>query len=632
MKKLTPESITEVKNKELFSSYTNLMKKKGENHMRIKLTKILVVSVIVALLVTPALFAKKGSTVDLKGFANFVEKVRQEWEVPGCAVAIVKDGKIIFAKGFGYRDVEKKLAVTPNTLFAIGSTSKAFTAAILGILVDEGKLDWDKPVRDYLPCFKLHDPVATRFMTTVDLVTHRSGLPRHDFAWYNSSASTSELIHRLPYLEPTETFRALFQYNNLMFMTAGYMAGKIAGTSWKKLVQTKIFDPLGMKTSNFSVNDSQKSADFSFPYSKRNKKVTRVPFRNIDAIGPAGAINSNVYEMANWIILNLNKGKFGDKQIISEANLGKIHSPQMVVQSELSKDKELFYASYGMGWVITAYRGHPELTHGGGIDGFISQVSFLPRENAGVVILTNSDTGGSNLTRIVGYNVYDRIAGLRQVPWAQRIKKRVEEGRKKAEEAEKKKKEDRVSDTKPSHKLADYTGDFENPGYGIISITKDGDKLKASFNNRDFKGEHYHYDIFEFTSITNGEEKLKAAYHTDVKGDINKVSLPFQPGVKDIEFTRMPEKKMLSKAFLKKFVGEYDLAGIAAVISLKGEKTLVLTVTGQPPYELIAFKGNEFKVKNLEGFSLKFLVDESEQVTAMEAHQPNGVFTAKKKK
>lgn len=600
--------------------------------MKKGIIRIAFVLVVISMLFTPSLYAKKGTVkVNLKGFSKFVEQQMKEWEVPGVAIAIVKDGKLVFAGGFGFRNVEKKLEVTPDTLFAIGSCSKAFTATLLGILVDEGKLEWDKPVRGYLPSFKLKDPVASQYMTAVDLVTHRCGLPRHDLVWYNSSATREELIKRLQYLEPSQGFRSIFQYNNLMFMTAGYMAGKITGTTWEKLVQKKIFDPLGMKNSNFSVECSKKSLDFSLPYSKREKKVVVIPFRNIDNVGPAGSINSSVNEITKWILLNLNKGKVGEKQVISEGNLQKIHSPQMVMGRSLSKREELFYATYGMGWGITAYRGHPVLAHGGGIDGFISNISFLPRDKAGVVVLTNSDRGGGALCSIIRYNVYDRILRMKQIPWSKRIKEQIEKTKKEQEEAKKKKKESRILNTKPSHKLEDYTGEYENPGYGILTIKKEGDQLTATFNGLEFKGQHFHYDIFEFTSDFFDEDKQKATFHTDVKGSINKVSIPLQTGVKDIEFTRMPEKKMKDRKFLEKFVGEYDLRGIIATVAIKGENTLMLTVPGQPQYELVPYKGTDFTIKNLKGFSIKFITDESGTVTALESHQPNGVFTAKKK-
>jgi CubicO group peptidase (beta-lactamase class C family) len=384
-------------------------------------------------------------------------------------------------------------------------------------------------------------------MTPVDLVTHRSGLPRHDLVWYGSSAARKELIKRLQFLEPSKGFRSTFQYNNLMFMSAGYMAGKIAGMSWEELVQKKIFDSLGMKTSNFSVNDSQKAKNFSFPYSKRDEKIVEIPFRNIDAVGPAGSINSSVNEMAQWILLNLNKGKIGDKQVISEKNLQKLHTPRMATGGPLSKDKESLYSAYGMGWGISAYRGHPLVTHGGGIDGFISRVAFLPRDNAGIVVLTNTSRSGSWFCSVIVYNVLDRILRLSQVPWSKRFKERDEEAKKKAEERKKKQDTHRKANTKPSHSLEDYTGKYENPGYGILTIEKEGEQLKGVFNDRHFKVQHYHYDIFELSSERNGDQKIKAHFHTDVKGNISRVSIPFQRGVKDIEFSRVPEKKEKDK-------------------------------------------------------------------------------------
>lgn len=515
--------------------------------MKQRMIRITFILIVVLLLINPVLYAKKSTgKINLKGFPQFVEKMLKEWEVQGAAVSIVKDGKLVFARGFGYRDVKNKLAVTPDTLFAIGSCTKAFTATVLGILVDEGKLEWDKPVRTYLPSFKLQDPVASEQMTPVDLVTHRSGLPRHDLIWYGSPAARKDLFKRLQFLEPSKGFRSTFQYNNLMFMTAGYMAGKITGMSWEELVQKKIFDPLGMKTSNFSVKDSQKAKDFSFPYSKRDEKIVKIPFRNIDEIGPAGSINSSVNEMAQWILLNLNKGKIGDKQVISEKTLQTLHTPRMVT-APLSKDKEFLYSAYGMGWGISAYRGHPVVAHGGGIDGFISRVVFLPRDNAGIVVLTNTDRGGSSFCSVIAFNVMDRILRLPQVSWSKRLKERDEEAKKKAEEKKKKQDMDRKSNTKPSHSLEDYTGEYENPGYGILTIEKEGEQLKAVFNDLHYKVQHYHYDIFELSSERNGDRKIKAHFHTDVKGNISRVSIPFQRGVKDIEFTRVPEKKEKDK-------------------------------------------------------------------------------------
>jgi len=596
--------------------------------MKKRITQAFCLLIVLSLLFsTPFSAEEKTQKVDLKGFDTFVTKTMEEWKVPGLGISIVKDGKVIFSKGFGFRDVKKGFKVTPKTLFAIGSCSKAFTAATMGILVDEGKLDWDKPVREYLPSFKLKDPFATEGMTPRDLVCHRSGLPRHDLLWYGSSATRQELFHRLQYLEPSKDFRTTFQYQNLMFMTAGYMVGKVAGTTWEKFVQDRIFGPLGMNDSNFSVEDSKKAPDFALPYMEKDDKVIEIPFRNIDTVGPAGSINSNVIDMADWLLLNLSKGKFGENQIISEGSLNEIHSPQMISSKSFKYD-ESFYSTYGMGWGITAYRGHLKVSHGGGIDGFTAQVTFMPRDNIGMVIFTNMS--GTPLPSIVAYNAYDRLLGLDQIPWNKRIKDQRDKAKEEAEKAKKEKDKDRKLNTKPSHPLEDYAGDYEHPGYGVVSIKKEGDKLKGVFNSISFDVKHYHYDIFEMNNeIFDMTEKV--SFLTDNKGNINSLSVQLEDSVEAIVFTKMPEKKMKEKSFLEKFVGEYLLGEMTVTVSLRGENNLILTVPGQPEYELIPYKGTEFNLKNLTGYSVEFIVDKAWKVTEAKVTQPNGVFTAKKK-
>jgi CubicO group peptidase (beta-lactamase class C family) len=583
--------------------------------------------VLFLLISTPFSAEKKAQKVNLKGFDTFITKTMEEWKVPGLGISIVKDGKVIFSKGFGFRDVKKGLRVTPKTLFAIGSCSKAFTAVTMGILVDKGKLDWNKPVREYLPSFKLKDPFATERMTPLDLVCHRSGLPRHDFVWYGSSATRQEIIDRLQYLEPSRDFRTTFQYQNLMFVTAGYVVGKVAGTTWEKFVRNRIFKPLGMNDSNFSVKDSKKTPDFALPYVEKDDKVIKIPFRNIDAVGPAGSINSDVTDMANWLLLNLNKGKFGEKQIISEKSLKEIHSPQMISSKSYIYD-EVFYSTYGMGWGITSYRGHLMLSHGGGIDGFTARVTFMPRDNIGMVILTNK--GGTSLPGIVAYNAYDRLLGLDQIPWNKRIKEQTDKAREEAEKAKKEKDKDRKLNTKPSHPLEDYAGNYKHPGYGVVAIKKEGDRLKCVFNSFSFGVKHYHYDIFEmrneFYDMTE-----KVSFSTDNKGNISSLSVNLEDRVEAIVFTKMPEKKMKERSFLEKFVGEYVLGEMTVTVTLRGENNLILTVPDQPIYELVPYKGTEFNLKNLAGYSIEFIVDKAGKVTKAKVTQPNGVFTAKKK-
>ena len=591
---------------------------------RIPLAFILFVAVIAAPLLSAPKEAKKP---DLKGFSEQVTKLVVEWKVPGLAISIVKDGKIIFAEGFGLRDVEKNLKVTPHTLFAIGSCSKAFTAAAMGMMVDEGKVEWDKPVRTYLPTFKLYDAVASERMTPRDLLTHRSGLPRHDLAWYGSPAGRKELFDRLQYLEPNKDFRAAWQYQNLMFMTAGYLVGEVAGTTWEAFIQERLFAPLEMKESNVSIAESQKAADFALPYQEKEDKVVEIPFRNIDTIGPAGSINSNVLDMANWVLLNLGKGKFKDKPIISEAALGEIHTPQSVMPSSIQYD-EILYNSYGMGWAIVPYRGHLLVEHGGGIDGFIAMVAFLPRDNMGAVILSNS--GSTPLPSILVYNIIDRVLGLSPIDWSKRIKDQMDKAKAEAEKAKGEVDKDRKLNTKPSHPLGEFAGDYENPGYGTISISQEGESLRAKFGSLEFTLTHYHYDTFElFNTLLDMKQKL--SFGTDPKGNIGSLSIPLEPSVKDIVFTRAPEKAMMERSFLEKFTGQYENQGVTVTFSLKGEKTLVATVPGQPEYELVPYKGTEFNLKGVAGLSVEFNLDDTGKPVAATLKQPGATTVFKRK-
>ncbi len=469
-----------------------------------------------------------------------VEQIMKEWKVPGLALAIVKEGKIVYAKGYGYRDVKKGLKVTPDTLFAIGSCSKSFTAAALGILADEGKIEWDKPVRDYLPSFKLADDYATANLRVRDLVTHQSGLPRHDFVWYGSPLSRKEIFERLRFLEPSKPLHAKFQYNNLMFMTAGYLVGEVSKSSWEEFTRKNILDPLGMKNSNLSVKDSQKTSDFALPYGEVGGEVKEIAFRNIDEIGPAGSINSSVNEMANWLTMQMSKGKFNGKQIISEANLRENQSPQIVTGGGELRYGELFYSSYAMGWNVTSYRGHLTLAHSGGIDGFISQVRVLPKDQLGMVILTNSGTNASGVLMNI---LMDKALGLSDTPWIQRALDDQAKAKELAAKAKEKANEERKTGTTPSHPLRDYIGQFEHPAYQTLTITQEGERLQFDLHGLKGTLKHYHYDVFQCDKTPDGMsgaefEGLKVSFLMNSSGEIERVAIKLEATVKDIVFTR----------------------------------------------------------------------------------------------
>jgi CubicO group peptidase (beta-lactamase class C family) len=568
------------------------------------------------------------------GFDEFVIATMKEWKVPGLAIAVIKDGKVVLAKGYGTRDVESGAPVTPQTLFAIGSISKSFTVTALGMLVDEGKLEWDKPLRNYLPDFMLHDPVATERFTPRDLVTHRSGLPRHDLLWYGSDLTRDEMYRRLRYLAPSRDFRSAYQYQNLMFMTAGILVERLSGLTWEQFVRQRIFTPLGMTSSNFSVNDSQKAPDFSYPHGTKKEgereTVVRIPFRNLDQIGPAGSINSSVDQMIRYVEFHIQLGKVGDKQLLSETNAQQMQTPQMVIPGPMQYD-EVFHTSYGLGLFITSYRGHKLVHHGGGIDGFISLLSFLPRDKMGAIVLTNF-SGNNPVPQIVTYNVYDRLLGLEPVNWVERFR----EQQQKQEEAQRKAKEEKASQqkqgTQPSHPLTDYAGEYEHPGYGTVKIELDSGKLKLSFNTFSAPLEHFHYDIFQTPELErNPLSEMKITFANNLQGHVETVSVPLESNVDPIVFHRRAGAEMRQRTFLEPFAGEYELGAVIVTVALRGEDTLTLTVPGQPTYVLEPVRGTTFNLKGLKGFSVEFKKDATGKVTEVVFYQPQGTAVAKRK-
>lgn len=565
----------------------------------------------------------------LDSLRKFIPDAMNDFKVPGLAIAIVRKGEVIFSEGFGHRDAEKKLPVTPNTLFAIGSSTKAFTSFVIGTLVDDGKLEWEKPVVEYLPGFKLQDECATSLMTPRDLLTHTSGLPRHDLMWYNSSYTRKEIFERLQYLEPSAEFRGAWQYQNLMYMTAGYLAGDVMGTSWEELVRTRIFTPLAMTRSNFSVRNLDTAADASRGYrihEKGGKKVVEmIPYRNIDQIGPAGSINSNVIDMAKWVALHLGDGTHEGKRVISEATLKELHAPQVVIGDNTTSRENLFQL-YALGWMVEAYRGHRLLHHGGNIDGFTALVTFMPDDDIGMVILTNMNA--TALPSMVMYTIYDRMLGLSEIDWRGKMKAQM--GSLDSVIATMQENENlvRVAGTRPSHDLDDYVGEYENEAYGVIKIEEVRDRLKARYNGLETPLEHFHYDIFSTTGPPEELKGMKLLFQTGMNGDVDRVAVRLEPQVDEIIFKRRGET--LDSASLAKYTGEYLLSGMTMTFTMRGGNVLMLSAPGQPPYELIPYREGEFKLKGAEGYSVKFITEKG-KVTKATFIQPNGVFVAKRK-
>jgi len=482
-----------------------------------------------------------------KGLDDFVAAVMKEYQVPGVAVAAVKDGKVVLIRGYGHRDLEKKLPVTADTLFAVGSISKSFTATALGILVDEKKLTWDAKVRDVVPGFRLHEKLPSDRVTVRDLITHRTGLPRHDALWYCTTLDRGQLFGRLRHLEPTADLRERYQYNNLAFMTAGVVVEKASGKTWEKFTGERVLAPLGMKRTNHSVEDSKKDEDHALPYRERDGKVSRLPFRNIDPMGPAGSINSSAAEMANYLLMHLAQGEWRGKRLLSRANAEQMQAPQMVIPLALQKQTETFAApgdaSYGLGFVVTRHRGERMVGHDGSTDGFLAHLSFLPERKTGVVVLTNLHRHDYHPAQdVIGREVHDRLLGLSGIDWRERGREMTRRVVKLRDERKQQLEKDRKPDTKPTHELKEVAGRYDNVAYGKLSVEAKGEGLRLRFAGCTVAARHYHYNTFVIVDSDDLpaamlEDRL-VTFEVGKKGAIGRVKVQTEMGVGETVFTR----------------------------------------------------------------------------------------------
>jgi CubicO group peptidase (beta-lactamase class C family) len=445
----------------------------------------------------------RAEGVDEKAIDTVVAAVLKDLQAPGLAVAVVKDDKVVYLKGAGVREAGTDKAVTPDTLFAIGSCTKAFTATAVAMLVDEGKMSWDDPVRKHLHTFRLADPLADRDVTIRDLLSHRTGLSRHDLLWYGSPWGREELLRRVAFLQPARSFRARYEYNNLMYMAAGEAAGRADGSSWEALVRKRLFEPLGMKSADFTITDAQKAPDHARPHHRDDKgKIEAINWRNLDNIGPAGAINAGVRDLANWLRFQLAEGAFDDRRLLTAASLQETHRPQIVVRPEgalavLAKEGVVNQVGYALGWQVYDYRGQPVVTHNGAIDGFRAQTTLLPRAKLGIVVLANVDR--ASVPAATTLALVDLLLGLPHRDWTAFYLEREKEQKAATAKTEQQRKAERHPGTKPSREPKAYAGIYEEPAYGQAEVTQEKDKLTLRWSHFQLPLEHFHFDTFTAT-------------------------------------------------------------------------------------------------------------------------------------
>ncbi|HPV77335.1 MAG TPA: serine hydrolase [Gemmatimonadaceae bacterium] len=483
--------------------------------------------------------AARGIPAD---FDATVARAMATFKVPGLAVAVVKNDSVIFAKGYGVRALGAPEPVTPHSLFAVGSTSKAFTVAVLQQLEQEGKLKLDDPATQYLPSLQLYDPYVTRELTVRDLVTHRSGLPTANAVWYGTPYSREEILRRLRYRKPSASFRSTWQYQNEMFLAAGQVIAAVDGRSWDDAVKARLFTPLGMRASGTSVRELATMPDVAQPHLERDGTVRRIPYRNIDNIAPAGSINSSVHDMAQWIRFQLAKGKWDGRQLLNEAAFDDARRPYMAMPS--SPFSELTapgaqLVSYGMAWMLYGWNGRTIVEHSGGIDGMTAEVALVPEERLGLVILANLSTVAP---QVLQSYLLDSFFGAPKRDWTGEVSTKMAALEKAGADAMAKAERERTKDSRPTLPLSAYAGTYADSLYGDVVVREANGALQLTFlGNREARLEHWQFDTFQARWDDVILDKTMVQFFLDASGKVDRVRIGMFAGETG-DFGRRPAK------------------------------------------------------------------------------------------
>ncbi|SOE20860.1 CubicO group peptidase, beta-lactamase class C family [Spirosomataceae bacterium TFI 002] len=440
---------------------------------------------------------------DYKAIDNYFAKAQKDWAVPGMSIGIVKDGKVVFSNSYGTLKAGEKDQPNEKSLYAIASNSKAFTSAIIGMLVQEGKLDWDDKVRKHLPYFALNDSYAGENATIRDILSHRVGLGTFsgDIMWYNANLSSEEIIKRIKFIPPAYEFRAGYGYSNLMFITAGEIIKTVTGKTWYQNVKERILDPLGMNRTFVNIDQVNKVGNAASPHRlENNSKHIPIPYTSWEEIAATGGLISCVDDLSKWMIFNLNNGIIGADTLLSSAtrtNVWTVHN-NFKVDRTTENPFGTQFSGYGLGWGLRDYQGHLRVSHTGGYDGMITSINLMPDQKLGIVVLTNGLKAPINA---LAYYTFDQFLGREFTDWSTIDLERNEKNHSNETRIADAKKS-RVSGTKPSQKLSNYTGTYHTPVYGNINVKMVNGSLEVEFEhspNLTAKLSHWHYDTFEMS-------------------------------------------------------------------------------------------------------------------------------------
>ena len=486
----------------------------------------------------------------IKKLDSYFEQAINDWNVPGMEVLIIKGDEVLLEKGYGVKNTETNEPVTPNTLMAIASNSKAFTSAALAQLVDSGKVSWTDKVIDYLPYFRMYNDYVTQNMTIRDLLCHRSGLATFsgDLIWYGTHHSREEVVKRARFLKPVTGFRDEYGYQNIMFIAAGLVVEKVTGLTWDEYVKTNFFNPLGMNSTVTSTLDLNASKDVSAPHNFKFNKQIPIEWINWDNMAPAGSIISCVSDMKYWLQTQLNEGIFKNDTLWSASRtkeMWTVETSKSVSNWSKTNFPSKTFDGYGLGWGLFNYHGEKIVTHGGGYDGFISRVAMVPEEKLGIVILTNTNTW---LPSPLMYQILDAFLcdSKDKKDWSQfylGIKNSVETADSVEQAATE---ESRIKETATSLNLSEYEGTYYCEMYGNLMVRAIGDQLAFQFEATPlFRGtlRHWHFDTFRLN--WGSQMMLPSGFMTfvlDAHGKVDelKVDVP-NP---DFDFSELEFKKV----------------------------------------------------------------------------------------
>jgi CubicO group peptidase (beta-lactamase class C family) len=588
----------------------------------------------ISFLLGPFLGAQQPSVDSrLEGFDAYMAQVLKDWNVPGIGVGIVVKDKLVFAKGYGYRDYGNKLPFTPTTTQPIASNTKLFTAVAAGLLVEDGKLDWDKPIRQYVPSIKFYNDDLDRAVTVRDMLAHRTGITRHDLIWFKSDFTQKELFERLKYLEPSESPRSVFLYNNMMYAGTGYSIELLSGKTWEAFIRDRILGPLGMPNTTFTIADMLKTPEPGVPYTERrdSTELYQIPYYS-DAIGvaPAGAMNSSIVDVSKWLIALMNDGQLDGKQVLPRAVIKQTLAPSIALPNtglEVRGWGEILNATYGMGRWTASYRGHLIAYHGGDLPGFHSQVSTMPYESIGVIVFVIGDHAAP-LYNIVSYNVYERLLGLSLTPWSERQNTIRLKSKAAGVQARKKSGSGQIAGTKPSHLLDAYVGEFEHPAYGVLTISKKDMSLTFDFHKIRMPLSHFHYDRFD-TADDEQDGKWSVNFLTNAQGEIDRAEMSLDQSA--VTLTRRVPAALSNVTTLRQYLGTYETAsGGKFNVVLRPDNTLAIQYPDGTFQNLLPWQPHRFRIKEFADVTYEFAVANGRAVELKQVN-PSGEYTSTRK-